>query len=277
MFYIYHNTIDATGDSAATESKTMDAVRDAIDDMSKLTRFIINSLNGTHIFITADHGFLYQETPTAQHIKTQLDFKPHQALLSKKRYILGHDLGTGKDVWTGDTSITAKTNPGMEFWIPKGRNLFSFSGGSRFIHGGVMPQEIMIPVIHVHGVKGGAGDKTKIKQVHVQVLGASLRIVTSRQKFEFIQTESVSERKKPRVLKVSIREGTQLLSNETALTFDSDSDILDKRKRSTIVQMMSGTYDPNEEYSLVLRDSETSVEYQRYPVRIDISFHNDFE
>ncbi len=277
LVYIYHNTIDAIGDTSSTESMSMDAVRDAINDLSKLTSFILNSLNGTHLFITADHGFLYQETPPAQHIKSQLDFKPVQALRSKKRYILGHDLGTSKEVWTGDTSITANTSPGMEFWIPKGRNLFSFSGGSRFIHGGVMLQEIMVPVIHVHGVKGSSGIKTLIKKVDVQVLGASLRMVTSRQRFEFIQTEAVSERKKPRVLKISVRDGDQLLSNEVTLTFDSDSDVLDQRKRSTIIQMISGNYDPKKDYSMVLRDSETNVEYQRYPIKIDISFRNDFD
>jgi hypothetical protein len=35
------------------------------------------------------------------------------------------------------------------FWIPKGANRFHFVGGSRFVHGGIMPQEIVVPVLTV--------------------------------------------------------------------------------------------------------------------------------
>jgi hypothetical protein len=46
----------------------------------------------------------------------------------------------------------------MDFWIPKGTNLFHFVGGARFVHGGAMPQEIAVPVVTVKHVRADAGD-----------------------------------------------------------------------------------------------------------------------
>ncbi|MFP4672156.1 MAG: hypothetical protein ACLFMR_06280 [Desulfohalobiaceae bacterium] len=35
-------------------------------------------------------------------------------------------------------------------------------------------------------------------------------------------------------------------------------------------------YDNKKDYYLVLRDSETQIEYERIPVSIDLAFMNDF-
>ena len=275
LIYIYHNTIDAAGDSASSESMTFEAVRKAINEISNLVKQIINNFNGNHIFITSDHGFLYQESHVGHHAKTDIQVKPEHALRSKKRYILGSKLGTAKEVWTGNTSITASTNPGLDFWIPKGRNLFHFAGGSRFIHGGVMPQEIVIPVVHVKAVKGEGAKNTVIKKVGVALLTSIQKLVTNSQKLELIQTDPVSDRYKPSVVKISLRDGDKLISNELTLTFDSTSDKLDDRKRSAVIRVVSGDYDLKREYFIVIRD-ENEIEITRHPVRIDISFTDDF-
>jgi len=54
IIYIFHDQIDAIGDKAASEGNTFEAVRKAIDDLYALVSFIINSLNGTNVIITAD-------------------------------------------------------------------------------------------------------------------------------------------------------------------------------------------------------------------------------
>jgi hypothetical protein len=51
-------------------------------------------------------------------------------------------------------SVTAGADGDMEFWIPKGANLFHFVGGARFVHGGAMPQEIVVPVVTVKHIRG---------------------------------------------------------------------------------------------------------------------------
>lgn len=95
----------------------------------------------------------------------------------------------------------------MDFWIPKGKNLFHFVGGARFVHGGAMPQAIVVPVVTVKHVRGESAQETKTKPVTVQVLGTNHRIASAYCRFQLIQMESVSERLKPITLRVAVYEG----------------------------------------------------------------------
>jgi uncharacterized protein (TIGR02687 family) len=276
VIYVYHNQIDSSGDSASTESQTFRAVRRAIKELSALVSFIVNSLNGNQVFVTADHGFLYQDVPPTHLDKSGLDYKPAWTLKAKKRYILGTNLGDDPKVWHGETSKTTSADGGMEFWIPKGNNRFHFAGGSRFIHGGAMLQEVVVPVISVKELDGEKADKRSRRKVDVALLGSSRKVVTNMQRFDFIQTESISSRILPRTLLISIRDGDELITNEVSLTFDSQSSSMDERKKSAKVMLRSGHYDKKKEYHLVLQDSETKVEYERVPFTIDLAFTNDF-
>ncbi len=147
VVYIYHNTVDSTGDDGKTEEKTFEAVRRAIDELAALVNFVVNSLSGTHVLVTADHGFLFTETGRVETDKSKLSEKPSTAVLTKKRYVIGPDLYDCDVAWRGQLSATAKADGGMQFWIPRGANLFHFVGGARFVHGGAMPQEIVVPVV----------------------------------------------------------------------------------------------------------------------------------
>lgn len=276
VIYVYHNQIDSVGDSAPTESHTFRAVRRAIKEISALANFIVNSLNGSQVFVTADHGFIYQDIPPTIADKSGLDVKPSGTLKAKKRYLLGTNLGDTPKVWHGETLKTASADGGMEFWIPKGNNRFHFAGGSRYIHGGAMLQEIVVPVISIREVEGERAEKRATRKVDVALLGSSRKVVTNMQRFDFIQTERVSERVLPRTLLIAIRDGNELISNKASITFDSQSSSMDERKKSAKIMLKSGQYDKKKEYSLVLQDSETKIEYERIPLTIDLAFTNDF-
>ena len=112
-------------------------------NLAALVGYIVNNLNGHHIVVTADHGFLFTETARAETDKSKLKDKPDSTILAKKRYLLGPKLPDNDAAWHGKLSVTAGADGGMEFWIPKGANLFHFVGGARFVHGGAMPQEIV--------------------------------------------------------------------------------------------------------------------------------------
>ena len=87
VVYIYHNTVDAVGDDGKTEGKTFEAVRTAIDELAALVGYIVNNLNGHHIVVTADHGFLFTETARVETDKSKLKDKPDGTILAKKRYL----------------------------------------------------------------------------------------------------------------------------------------------------------------------------------------------
>ncbi|MGA2618059.1 MAG: BREX-1 system phosphatase PglZ type A [Thermoguttaceae bacterium] len=276
LVYIFHNAIDAIGDKAETEKDTFEAVRKAINELATLVSYIINNLNGHYIVITADHGFLFSEAAPGEPEKSNLPNEPPGTVKAKKRYLIGLDLGDDGRVWHGSTSATANAEGNMEFWIPKGANRFHFSGAKRFIHGGAMLQEIVVPVVTVRHIKGKSVEETKTKRVAVHVLGMNHRITTSRHRFELIQTEAVSDRMKPITLKVAIYEGEEPVTSIESVTFDSTSDNIDERKKWVYLTLQERQYDRKTPYRLVLRDAETGIEQQSVPVIIDRAFSDDF-
>lgn len=279
IIYIYHNVIDAVGDSQNTESETFKAVRQTLSELGQLVGYIFNSLNGSQILITADHGFLYQENAPEQLDKSTLDIKSGEALKRKKRYVIDPVISEQANAWRGNIRVTAGIEGDMQFLIPKGTGRFHFTGGARFVHGGAMPQEICIPLITIKKLRGKEAEKTRVEHVGVTILGNITRIVNNVQRFEFIQTEKVSERNLPRTLQISLRRAPkgELVSNEAIVTFDSTSDAMDDRKKSVQLTLRTGQYDRTDQFYLVLNDNDSIVkEYLKIPMTIDIAFSSDF-
>jgi hypothetical protein len=164
----------------------------------------------------------------------------------------------------------------LDFWVPKGANRFHFTGGARFSHGGAMPQEILVPVVTVKELEGKAAEATATRKVDVSLLGSSRKIVNNMQRFEFIQNDAVSDRVQARTLLVSIREGSEPISNEVALTFASDSDRMEDRKQTARLMLKAGQHDKNKQYALVMVDAESKAEVDRIAFAIDLAFSNDF-
>jgi|GEM_PF-223866 len=60
VIYIYHDSIDAIGDKGKTESNTFNACKDAVEDIVGLSK-LLSSLGVVNVYITSDHGFLYEK------------------------------------------------------------------------------------------------------------------------------------------------------------------------------------------------------------------------
>ena len=276
--YIYHNEIDARGDHAATEEDIFEAAEKTILEVTDLVKHVVNSLNGNQVFITADHGFLFTETTPGEPEKSRLEDRPAGTVIAKKRYLLGHHLPPHRNVWRGETAVTAKAEGGMQFWIPKGNNRFHFTGGARFVHGGAMLQEIVVPVIEVKHLKSkGSREKTRSKQVMVQVLGRNHKITAAKHRFKILQMEPVGERARALTLKIAVYEEDQPVTTIESITFDSTSIDLDQRQKSVILTLQDRKYDKNVRYRLILRDAVTDIELESLDVTIDRAIIDDFD
>src|SRR5690606_11453491 len=110
----------------------------------------------------------------------------------------------------------------------------------------------------------------------ISPIGSTNRVVTNKQRFEFIQMEPLSERVLARTVQVSLRDGETPVSDEQTVTFDSRSDSLEDRKRSVILTVRAIPYDRTKDYWLVVRDAQSKAEVLRIPYRIDIAISNDF-
>ena len=276
LMYVYHNVVDARGDAANTESETFAAVEDAIDELDQLTRKILMHLNTSTVLVTADHGFLFQRSALNATDRTALSEKPASAFKSKKRYVLGESLPDNLSVWHGHTRDTAGTTCDTQFWIPKGAHRFHFVGGARFVHGGIMPQEIVVPVLTVQQLRGEKVEKRTSRKVEVISPKASLKMVNNIQRFELLQTEAVSERLRPVTLSVAIYAGSEVVSSEEVVTFDSASDNMNERMKSVRLSLSGTSFDRKNDYFLVLRDKDLGTERERYRVVIDLAFTDDF-
>lgn len=277
VIYVYHDLIDMLGDKQGSEGQTFDAVARTLKELSGVVSHIINNLNGSMVLVTADHGFLYQESALDDASRSPLPDKPVGTLKAKKRYLIGRDLPANDQIWQGNTALTAGTAPGgagsVDFWLPKGAMRFHFAGGARFVHGSAMPQEVIVPLITV---RESESDKARTRPVEITLIGASNKVVTNTQRFELIQTEPTSNRVLPRTVRISLRDGETPVSDEQVLTFDSTSSVLGERVKSIILTIRSGSYDRQKDYFFIARDAQTKVEVLRVPLKIDLAFSNDF-
>lgn len=275
VVYIYHNVIDARGE-AATESETFQAVSECIEELVELVNLCTNSLNATRIWITADHGFLFQQEAPVETDKSKLKYAPADAILKKKRFIIGENLGTTEEAHLASLQTTARVSGGLECWVPRAANRFHFVGGARFFHGGAMPQEIVVPLLTVTQRYGKDKAKTRVEKVGVQVLGTRHLVTTPVHRFELIQTEAASDRRKPVTLRIALYENDTVVSSVETVLFESVSDRLDDRKKTVLLKLGAGPFNKQTPYRLVLRDAETEVEVLSIPVVIDRSFEDDF-
>jgi uncharacterized protein (TIGR02687 family) len=276
LIYVYHNVVDAIGDDAATENRTFQAVNDAIGELAELVRKAQMQFNTSTVIVTADHGFLFQQSKLEDADRTSLTEKPVDYIKSKKRYVVGQNLAEPKDALYGSTRVTAGTETDTKFWVPKGANRFHFVGGARFVHGGVMPQEIVVPILIAKALRGDdAAARTKSK-VGVISAKSGLKMVNNIQSFDLLQTEAVDDQALPMTASIAIYDGNKMVSSEEVITFDSQSDAMTERVKKARLSLQGSDFNRNSDYFLIIKDKDLDTELERYKVTIDLAFTDDF-
>lgn len=280
VVYIYHDTIDAIGDKAATEERTFQACRDTIDELKNLVGRVINRLNASRLLVTADHGFLFQQQAMTAQDKTELMVsKPDGAREAKKRYIVGENLPVADACWRGLLKNTAGGSSETQFMLPKGIQRFHFVGGAKFVHGGAALQEICVPVIEVRELDKKQAVKHQRKPVDVMVVAAQqLKLVNNIDTVRFMQADAVSEKLSARQLNVFIRDPDgNVVSGIETVNFDSTSSKIEERNKEVMIKLKGASFDRNKIYTLVLQNDDTAkTEYNTYAVRIDLAIQDDF-
>lgn len=275
ILYIYHNRVDATGDKADSERDTFKAVDEAIKEIKGLISKVLNNLNVSSVLVTADHGFLYQDSSLGDTDKTKLTEKP-ACMISKKRYLIGNNLPENPDVWHGKIPDSAKSVCETEFWVPRGANRFHFVSGARFVHGGTMPQEIIIPMVKIKSLRGDDAKAQEKRKVSVICQESLINMRNNIRTFKFIQADRVGGVYLPRTVKVGIYDEEQLVSNAERLVFDSDSDLIDVRTKEVRLSLLGNNFSKDKDYHLIITDADVDIEVNRYIVRIDLAFEDDF-
>jgi len=232
VLYLYHNRIDAIGDKLGTERQVFEAAEDTLSDLIDLVKKA-TSANASNIFVTADHGFLFQDEELPAQFFLSEKPEGDNILVTNRRYVLGHGLKVNPS-FTMFSSAQLGIEGDVEVQIPKSINRIKLAGGgSRFVHGGATLQEIVVPVLVINKKR-----KSDTRLVNVQILPDTDKITTGQIVVKLFQADPVSDKVQARVLRAGLYVEQTLISNDPQplLTFDSASS--EQRDRYQNVQLL---------------------------------------
>ncbi|MDR0185432.1 BREX-1 system phosphatase PglZ type A [Prevotella brunnea] len=275
LIYIYSNHIDQTGDKKATEHEVFEATETEFDQIVKLVKFI-SSGNGSNILITADHGYIYQNEEL-----DESDFTDFKAMgdyfIENRRFVIGPCLTEGDAVKTWN-SENVGLKEGMQMQTCKGLNRIRKQGsGSRFVHGGSMPQEVVVPVLHVNVKKD-----SDVGNVDVDVLNKRSRLTTNKQTISFYQTDVVTEKQKALVLRIGFYDSqNELISDTVTLTFDSENpDSVQREQKHAFVFKNQLSKLNHQEVILKMEKQLVGTDqfapYKQEAYKVSVMFNDDF-
>ncbi|MBM7605942.1 uncharacterized protein (TIGR02687 family) [Metabacillus crassostreae] len=277
LVYIYHDTIDAMGDKASTEVYTFNAVETSLNQLYDLVKIIRDDLSGTNVFITADHGFLYQRDDLEESDKIGQD--SIDAIEVKRRYIIANELHNVSGQLAINLSSIIKNDQQLTAYLPKAtlRNKMQGSG-INFVHGGASLQEVVIPLLTFKNKRTGQKGAKVIKKVDIKLTNTTRKVTNSIFNLEFFQTEKVEDKIIPRtvVIYMADEEGN-VLSNEETIIGDRPFENPADRTFKLRFILKSIPYDRTKTYYLIIKDTETGVVVEKIPFNINLGIISDFD
>lgn len=224
LVYIFHDVIDKTGHDGNAK-QIVNSCRDAINELGKMIPKIHASYNVTEVYITSDHGFLFNDIMFADKDKHKIE---EDCLERSTRYYLTKS----KDEVSGVVKFPLSEVSGMVnvsdvmVAVPMGTNRFAApSGGYMFTHGGAALQELIIPIITSRLER----DDNK-QPVGVMILDRRLSMQASRLRFKILQTEAVSMDMKERPIRVALYYNDVPVTPVKDILLDKTDPSLDNRK-----------------------------------------------
>ena len=277
LVYIYHDTIDAMGDKASTEMYTFNAVETALNQLHDLVKIIRGDLSGTNIYLTADHGFLYQRDALEESDKIGNEIV--NAVEVKRRYILAKEKQDISGQLAIDVTSIVKNNHDFTAYVPNGTIRNRMQGtGVNFVHGGASLQEVVVPLVTFKNKRAGQRGSQIIQKVDIKLTSTTRRITNSIFNLDFFQTEKVEDKTVPRtvVIYMADTEGN-VLSNEETIIGDRSFDNPAERTFKLQLVLKSISYDRNKTYYLIIKDTETGVITDKVAFTINLGIVSDFD
>lgn len=266
VVYLYHDTIDAIGDKSATEAQTFEAVETALRQLTGGVEKLVRSYQAARIFITADHGFLFQAHLVASWNKVP----PVTGAVvdGNHRFALGRALAAPPGCQKWDLSYLGWT--GWDAVIPQGLGRFGGAGGgTRFVHGGPMPQEAVVPVIEYRPLRSREAGRSGPVDIEV---ATQQRVVTSYAfRVKLFQKQRVSPQRARRMVQVALYWEGHRISNATTLVCDASGEVSDRYYDVTLT-LHEAAYPPGDRAELRLVDvtGDEPEDYLMVPVELRI-------
>lgn len=256
VIYIYHDNIDGIGDKSKTEDETFEACDMAIKDIVGISK-LLSSLGIVNIYITSDHGFLYERKVVEEYNKIELDKSEVEPVVIGKRYALYEKEIEQKGC------ITIKIDDYFGVFPRKNQRIKASGSGLQFVHGGISPQEMIVPVIQY---RSGIHSK-KAEKVRVRIKESIGKITSNLNKFTLYQLDPVSIKNKvvERDIIAGLYDGDIRVSNEVKIRLNATEENFQHDFRLTL----SGDH---EKVTLKIMDLETGeiLDSKDYVAKIGI-------
>jgi len=275
VVYIYHNTIDAIGDKAPTEKKVFEACEDAMQELSNILRIIINDMQGTDIFITADHGFLYTYSPLTESDKIGKSAFSGTVYEVGRRYAITDPLTAAEYLMPvqleGEIGGIA-----VKGYTPLDSTRIKIAGGGEnYVHGGVSLQEMVVPVIAFKNLRTTSKKYVEVSNAEIKLLSESRKVSNLLFSLDFFQRQPIGDKVQPCAYSIYMTddEGV-LISDRQTIIADRTSTNASERVFRVRFNLKAGAYDKNKIYRLVIaNDTDVPEEVEFH---IDIAFADDF-
>lgn len=275
VVYIYHNTIDAVGDKSDTEEQVFEACEDTIIELKNLVKLIVNSMSGTNIFITADHGFLYSSKPLNESDNADQSLIEGDICEIGRRYVIAEE-NSHSDILTKlplDIYNTKKCGfaPNDIIRIKKQ------GGGINYVHGGLSLQECTVPVIRFKNIRTDSKKFTDIKKVTLQLLSQTRRICNNIFSLDFYQRDAVSGKTVPATYELYIcDEMSQTVSDIQTIIADKTNPEPQDRITHLRFTLKGQEYNSTNKYYLNIVEKDTADIKEHIEFEIKNAFANDF-
>lgn len=194
VVYIYHDRIDEAGhQSGSGVSDIFPACEKAIDEICDIVRIIRNELGGTRVIITADHGFLYTYRELSEDTKLDRVTDSSEETEADRRYVVtkkGADPSYVLPIKFFDENYDAFAARGVMRMRKSG-------AGFNFVHGGVSPEELAVPIVEYHFLRNDAKEfkanreKYETRSVGLTLISSADTLVNLEFMLNFRQTEPV--------------------------------------------------------------------------------------
>lgn len=232
IVYVMHDKIDREGhDQSAIEMTA--ACRDSINQLAALVHRIHMTFNVTDVYITSDHGFLFEDKTFEDKDKHKVQ---EQNIEKKTRYYLTQSDASIMGITKFELEkVSGMSAPGVFVAVPNGTNRMMAAGGYCFAHGGGALQEIITPLIHSKQVR-----KETRQKVSVSLMGNNnLTLVSSMVKFALLQNEPVEANLRALDIKYGIFVNGEVIGRLEVLTLNSSSDAVADRVHDITMRLSS--------------------------------------
>ncbi|AVK63722.1 BREX-1 system phosphatase PglZ type A [Lactobacillus sp. CBA3606] len=248
VIYIYHNQIDTTAENQGTEDETFAAANEAINEL----RGFVNRLRSAsiaHLYITADHGYLYRDEKLKAVDKIELptddaDWKAPRYLITKREV---------KEPGINRQSLATVLNNEDERYVyyPTTANVFRANGGDNYVHGGSSLQEMLVPLLEIRT----SSDKSNAQMAELQLVNTKRRITSLEVPLSIMQPEPISATVVPTSYKLYfVDDQDHQISGQLVVNANSEKKAIGERIQTVRSTLIDQVYNRNSVYYLVIEN-----------------------